>query len=399
MIDLNFLLQTFGTTGYRPTAQDFINLIEFLYANGGCNGNFDVSILQGMVGFAQASDANVTPVPGYRIFINNTNAAVAYSGYGVTVPANSTGIIFWTGVAWNTVVYTVTKASIGLGNVDNTSDADKPVSTAVQEIINGLLSLIDTNATNIELLNNITSIRGTVDSFAELLALDITENNIRSGDSYIVWTDETWDNNSSLYVYNADITTDGGWVWAGEWTTQIQAADGDTLGTVQSSTDIAFAGGKGTISASAIAAKIIASTQAATRVNIGDNETIASAFGKIRKWFADLNSSAFTTAPLIITNVTEGSAVSIPVGTKAAVIDINTALLAITINFPATPADGDDLNVFFGGTITSQNSVIVNRLTLSGNGKTIVDNGTIADIIAGDSMRYKFINGKWYSND
>jgi hypothetical protein len=156
-IDLNSLLQTFGTTGNRPTAQDFINLIVFLYNNGGGSGGGNVDVSQ-FVGFAQPSDANVTPVPAHRIFINNQNAPVAYNGYkdangnALTPPANSMGIFFHTGTAWSMFVYTVTKESVGLGNVDNTSDADKPVSIAVQDVVDILQRQIDT--TLIPYINN-----------------------------------------------------------------------------------------------------------------------------------------------------------------------------------------------------------------------------------------------------
>jgi hypothetical protein len=205
-------------------------------------------------------------MPGYRIFINNQNTPVAYSGYNLTAPANSMGIFFFTGTAWNIYAYLVNKNSIGLGNVDNTSDEDKPVSMAVQEIINFLQSQIDTNAINIEMLGNITSIRGSMETFAELLALDVEENNIRKGDSYIVWTDESWDDNSSLYVYNPDITTDGGWIWVSEWNVQLDAADGDKLGLAQSSEDITFSGGKGTLQASENVKKIIKNNSATPTV-------------------------------------------------------------------------------------------------------------------------------------
>lgn len=40
-------------------------------------------------------------------------------------------------VAGKTGVVTLTKSDVGLGNVDNTSDADKPISTAIQAALNG----------------------------------------------------------------------------------------------------------------------------------------------------------------------------------------------------------------------------------------------------------------------
>lgn len=47
----------------------------------------------------------------------------------------------------------VTKAQVGLGNVDNTSDLDKPISTAQQEALD-LKQNVLTAGTNMEITNN-----------------------------------------------------------------------------------------------------------------------------------------------------------------------------------------------------------------------------------------------------
>lgn len=57
----------------------------------------------------------------------------------------------------------VTKEQIGLGNVDNTSDANKPISTATQTALNGKFSATDGNA-----------LKQRVDNIPELVATDIT---------------------------------------------------------------------------------------------------------------------------------------------------------------------------------------------------------------------------------
>ena len=57
----------------------------------------------------------------------------------------------------------VTKDQVGLGNVDNTSDANKPISTATQTALNGKFSATDGNA-----------LKQRVDSIPELVATDIT---------------------------------------------------------------------------------------------------------------------------------------------------------------------------------------------------------------------------------
>ena len=57
----------------------------------------------------------------------------------------------------------VNKAQVGLGNVDNTSDANKPISTATQTALNGKFSATDGNA-----------LKQRVDNIPELIATDIT---------------------------------------------------------------------------------------------------------------------------------------------------------------------------------------------------------------------------------
>ena len=57
----------------------------------------------------------------------------------------------------------VTKAQVGLGNVDNTSDANKPISNATQTALNGKFSATDGNA-----------LKQKVDHIPELVATDIT---------------------------------------------------------------------------------------------------------------------------------------------------------------------------------------------------------------------------------
>lgn len=57
----------------------------------------------------------------------------------------------------------VTKDQVGLGNVDNTSDANKPISTATQTALNGKFSATDGNA-----------LKQRVDNIPELVATDIT---------------------------------------------------------------------------------------------------------------------------------------------------------------------------------------------------------------------------------
>lgn len=72
----------------------------------------------------------------------------------------------------------VTKDQVGLGNVDNTSDANKPISTATQTALNGKFSATDGNA-----------LKQRVDNIPELVATDITVDS--DNDSVSISLDKT----------------------------------------------------------------------------------------------------------------------------------------------------------------------------------------------------------------
>lgn len=61
--------------------------------------------------------------------VNDRIAAVVQAGAGISITNNDAGNTV-------TVAFNGTKATVGLGNVDNTSDANKPVSTATQTALN-----------------------------------------------------------------------------------------------------------------------------------------------------------------------------------------------------------------------------------------------------------------------
>ena len=74
--------------------------------------------------------------------------------------------------------HNITKDTIGLGNVDDTSDLDKPISTAVQEALNTLGNTIDTGITNAsgELRAHIRNKENPHNVTAELLGLGLVDN-------------------------------------------------------------------------------------------------------------------------------------------------------------------------------------------------------------------------------
>ena len=74
--------------------------------------------------------------------------------------------------------HNITKDTIGLGNVDDTSDLDKPISTAVQEALNTLSNTIDTGLTTAsgELRTHIRNKENHHNVTAELLGLGLVDN-------------------------------------------------------------------------------------------------------------------------------------------------------------------------------------------------------------------------------
>ena len=64
-----------------------------------------------------------------------------------------------TSVAGKTGIVTLTKTDVALGNVDNTSDANKPISTATQTALNG-----KANTSHVHTIANVTSLQTELDA-------------------------------------------------------------------------------------------------------------------------------------------------------------------------------------------------------------------------------------------
>lgn len=95
--------------------------------------------------------------PNSLFFANDTHELLFQGiSYGVpttlkavkSVEINATGLMTLTYVNGGSDTIQLTKAMVGLGNVDNTSDADKPVSTAVSELVTNTKNTIDNYTVN-----------------------------------------------------------------------------------------------------------------------------------------------------------------------------------------------------------------------------------------------------------
>lgn len=99
-----------------------------------------------------------TKISGKQDTLDTTQLAAVNSGITSSlvtqISSNKTNIINHTGNKSNP--HGVTKSQIGLGNVDNTSDVNKPVSTATQTALNKKQDKL-TAGTNITISNNVIS--------------------------------------------------------------------------------------------------------------------------------------------------------------------------------------------------------------------------------------------------
>ena len=103
-------------------------------------------------------------VEGYG-YLPKTEAATTYVPQAATI----------NDVAYDssTKKWTITKATVGLGNVDNTADADKPVSTATQTALNGKVDKLTSKPTAGDYTKVTINAEGQVTAGAALAASDI----------------------------------------------------------------------------------------------------------------------------------------------------------------------------------------------------------------------------------
>lgn len=108
-------------------------------------------------------NAATTATPGIMTAADKTKLNGLKDQAGITADIDAVQTNLETHINNKTNPHEVTKAQVGLGNVDNTSDANKPISTATQTALNGKFSATDGNA-----------LKQRVDNIPELVATDIT---------------------------------------------------------------------------------------------------------------------------------------------------------------------------------------------------------------------------------
>lgn len=108
-------------------------------------------------------NAATTATPGIMTAADKTKLNGLKDQAGITADIDAVQTNLETHINNKTNPHKVTKAQVGLGNVDNTSDANKPISNATQTALNGKFSATDGNA-----------LKQRVDNIPELVATDIT---------------------------------------------------------------------------------------------------------------------------------------------------------------------------------------------------------------------------------
>ena len=189
----------------------------------------------------------------------------------------------------------ITKANIGLGSVDNTTDVNKPVSTAQQKAIDAayansnkytdkkIADLINGAPETMDTLKEVSDAINASKSVEEALNKAIgtkanqTELDTHTGNDtiHITATERTnWNNANSKKHSHANKTT----------------LDGITANKVASWDKISNKLNEdGNASNTTVAFK-----EATTRTNLTTGEKISISFGKIAKWFSDLKTVAFS---------------------------------------------------------------------------------------------------------
>lgn len=99
----------------------------------------------------------------YGLFFDSMGQVIVKAGDSNSVEVTDMGVTIRSdvGITLNGSVSGISKSSVGLGNVDNTSDANKPISTATQNALNGKQATVTGGASTIT-SSNLTASRALV---------------------------------------------------------------------------------------------------------------------------------------------------------------------------------------------------------------------------------------------
>lgn len=169
----------------------------------------------------------------------------------------------------------LTKSDVGLGNVDNTADADKPVSTATQTALDAKQDTL-VSGTNIKTINN-TSLLGsgniTIDLTLYKVVTSLPTSGIDTNKIYLVLSTESGTSNKYIeYIY-----VNSAWEKVGEYQAEVDLSDYATTAAMETAL-AEKADASDTYTKSEVDAKITASgtfdsTQYYTKTEVDAKET------------------------------------------------------------------------------------------------------------------------------
>lgn len=137
-------------------------------------------------------NAATTATPGIMTAADKTKLNGLKDQAGITADIDAVQTNLETHINNKTNPHEVTKAQVGLGNVDNTADTDKPISTATQTALDAKFSLTEGN-----------SLKTTADSLPDRIIAYIPGSSIDATDETVSITEGTQYVNKSSGVYGS----------------------------------------------------------------------------------------------------------------------------------------------------------------------------------------------------
>lgn len=205
--------------------------------------------------------------------------------------------------------HSVTKSQVGLGNVDDTSDADKPISTATKTALDGKAPKTHASSSldygigdrevygHLRLFNGINSTADTRSGFAATpnavkTAYEKAVEGVNAAEKAQETADSKLDKGfiSNGYTGIDEVTARLNGIEEGAEVNKVTSVQGRTGDVTVTKADIDL----GNVPNVTTNNQTPTFTAASSRTNINSGETLATIFGKIKKWFSDLKTIAFT---------------------------------------------------------------------------------------------------------
>lgn len=205
--------------------------------------------------------------------------------------------------------HSVTKSQVGLGNVDDTSDADKPISTATKTALDGKAPKTHASSSldygigdrevfgHLRLFDGINSTADTRSGFAATpkavkTAYEKAVEGVNAAEKAQETANSKLDKGfiSNGYTGIDEVTARLNGIEEGAEVNKVTSVQGRTGDVTVTKADIDL----GNVPNVTTNNQTPTFTAASSCTNINSGETLATIFGKIKKWFSDLKTIAFT---------------------------------------------------------------------------------------------------------